>query len=61
MPGEETIRSRYLVPVYLVIGGLDIDERILPFIGGIEARKYLALVNLITAPGDLLSIVSTLP
>jgi hypothetical protein len=61
MPGEETIRGRYLVPVHLVIGGLDIDEDILSFIRGIEAREHLAFVNLVAATRDLLSTVSTLP
>jgi hypothetical protein len=61
MPGEEPIRGRYLVPVDLVIGGLDVDERIPPFIRGTEEWKHLALVNLVAAPGDLLSTVSTLP
>jgi hypothetical protein len=61
MPGEETIRGRDLIPVDLVVGGLDIDERILPFILGLEARKHFAFINLVAAPGDLLSTVSTLP
>jgi hypothetical protein len=61
MPREEPIRSCHLVLVDLVIGGLDVDERILPFIRGTEEREHLALINLVATPGDLLAIVSTLP
>jgi hypothetical protein len=61
MPGEETIGSRDLIPVNFVVGGLDIDKRVLPLIRGVEARKHLALVNLVAAPGDFFSTVSTLP
>jgi len=61
MLGEEPIRGRYLVLVNLVIGGLDVDERILPFIRGTEKWEHRALVNLVAAPGDLLPTVSTLP
>jgi hypothetical protein len=60
MPAEEPIRGRYFVPVDFVIGGLNVDERILPFIRGTEEWEHLALVNLVAAPGDFLSIVSTL-
>jgi hypothetical protein len=39
VPGEEPIRGRDLVPVDLVIGGLDVDERILSFICGTQERE----------------------
>src|SRR3954471_4444515 len=61
MPGEEPIRGRNLVSVDLVIGGLDIDQRIFSFVRGIEAWKHLALIDLVAPPGDLLSTVSTQP
>jgi hypothetical protein len=61
MPGEETIRGRDLIPIDLVIAGLDVDERVLPFIPGTEEREHLALVDLVAATGDLFSTVATLP
>jgi hypothetical protein len=60
MPGKEPIRGCHLVPVYFVIGGLDVDERILPFIPGTEDREHLALVDFVAALGDLFSTVSSL-
>lgn len=61
MPGEEAIRGRNLISIDLVIGALDVDERIFSFIRRIEVRKHLALIDLVATPGDLLSTVSTLP
>src|SRR6266567_4225619 len=61
MLSEEPIRGRYLVLVNLIIGGLDVDERILSLICGTEEWEHHALKDLVAAPGDLLSPVSTLP
>jgi hypothetical protein len=61
MPGEETIRSRDLVPVHLVVGGLDINEHVFTLSCRVETRKHLTLIDLVTAPGDFLATVPTLP
>jgi hypothetical protein len=61
VPGEEPIRGSHLVPVYLVICGLDVDEGVLPFILGAEVWPHLALVELVAAPGHLLQAVAALP
>jgi hypothetical protein len=60
MAGEKPIRGHDLVLIDLIVGGFDVDERKLSLVRGSEARKHLALVDLISAPGNLLATVSTL-
>ena len=55
---EQAIRSNDFVPIHLVSTGLYVDEDKLAFVVWFEAKNDLALVDLISAPGELFSAVT---
>lgn len=58
MTGKETVRSRNLIPVRLIVPGFDVDQDELAFILWAEMRQNLALVDLVASPCDLFPTVA---
>jgi hypothetical protein len=60
LPGEKTVRGCDLVSVDFIVTGLDVDEGVLAFILRAEAWQHVALIDLVTAPCELLFAIPRL-